>query len=159
MLPVTIDSLKTLAQKMNFVSFDTLHIEEQSVKSHWYRHDEGLDLYFFQKDDGRMIKVHLSFFGQVIEWNPFDGTRTGLMIEQEQGSEITETVQFDARTNSASVDQSLVILENASCLSEPLRRDLCKLLKPSQKTSARQNGSLYLTLKNAWNRFALKRKL
>lgn len=126
---MTVESIKTLAQNMNFVSFDILQVEQYSVKSHWYRHEQGLDIYYFQKDDGRLVKLHIAFFGQVIEWNPLDGTRTGLLMEEEIGSEVIETVHFDSRTNKESLAQSLVILENASCLAQDLRDQLLVLLQ------------------------------
>lgn len=113
---------------MNYVSFDVLQVENQSVKSHWYRHEEGIDIYYFQKEDGHFLKVHISFFGQVIEWNPLDGTRTGLVVEQEQGTEVVETVHYDARTNDQSIAQSLVIIDNASCISAKLREELREIL-------------------------------
>lgn len=136
---LTIDSIKTLAQRMNFVSFDTLQVEDQSVQSHWFRHEDGLDIYYFQKSDGRFIKLHISILGLVIEWNPMDGTRTGLMVEQEHGGEVFETVHYDVRANNESVAQSLVILENASCISEPLRQELAVLLKHSDKITAKSS--------------------
>lgn len=142
MIPITIESIKTLAQRMNFVSFDTIQMEAQSIKSHWYRHEEGIDLYYFQKDDGRFLKLHISCFGQVIEWNPMDGTRTGLMIEEELGGEVFETVQYDARANRESVEQSVVILENASAIDEALRNELMVLLKHSE---APKKGSVRAT--------------
>lgn len=129
MIPKTVESIKTLAQKMNFVSFDTLQMERQSVQSHWFRHEEGLDIYYFQKEDGRLLKLHISCFGQVIEWNPLDGTRTGLLIEEEQNGEVFETVQYDARANRESVDQSVVILQNASAIDHKIRSELVDLLR------------------------------
>lgn len=128
MIPLTIESIKTLAQRMNFVSFDTLQMETQSVQSHWYRHEEGLDLYYFQKEDGRLLKLHISCFGQVIEWNPLDGTRTGLLVEEEKGGEVFETVHYDARANRESVEQSVVIVQNANAIDEHLRKELLALL-------------------------------
>ena len=110
-----------MAQRLNFVSFDTLKIENQSIQSHWYRH-EDIDLYYFQREDGSFIKVHVSVLGQIIEWNPLDGTRTGLMVEEEQGGEVFETVQYDARANGQSVAQSLVVIEHASCIDAELRQ-------------------------------------
>ncbi|MCC6138036.1 MAG: hypothetical protein IT287_05350 [Bdellovibrionaceae bacterium] len=132
MLPMTFESIKNLAQKMNYVSFDVLQVQDQSVKSHWYRHEEGIDIYYFQKEDGSFIKLHISFFGQVIEWNPLDGTRTGLLVEQEQGNEVVETVHYDARANSQSLAQSLMIIENANCIAQDLRDELTVLLQLPQ---------------------------
>lgn len=146
---MTVDSIKTLAQKMNFVSFDMLHIEDQEIKSHWYSHEEGLDIYYFQKEDGSLIKLHVSFFGQVIEWNPLDGTRTGYMVEQEQGSEVFETVHFDSRTNSESLAQCLVLLENAICLTQELRSELTVLLQLSPQSLSRHLSQK----KNFWSKF------
>lgn len=154
---LTVESIKALAQNMNFVSFDVLQVEQYSVKSHWYRHEKGLDIYYFQKDDGRLVKLHIAFFGQVIEWNPLDGTRTGLLMEQELGSEVIETVHFDSRTNTESLAQSLVILENASCLAQDLRNQLLVLLQFPQgsplNAESSQNVSILRKLKNSFSVF------
>lgn len=139
-MPMTLDFIKTLAQRMNFVSFDTLQLENQSVRSHWYRHDDGLDFYYFQKDDGRLIKVHISVLGQIIEWNPLDGTRTGLLVEQEQGGEVFESVHYDSRANTTSVEQGLVVIENANCLASPLREELIRVLKHSESIKKAPQG-------------------
>lgn len=143
MIPLTIESIKTLAQRMNFVSFDTLQMERMSVQSHWFRHEDGLDVYYFQKDDGRLIKLHISCFGQVIEWNPMDGTRTGLMIEQEHGGEVIETVHYDARASHESVKQSVVILENASAIDKTLRQELVRLVQHSDTYRSGKTSSLF----------------
>lgn len=139
MMALSLESIKNLAQNMNFVSFDILHVEQYAVKSHWFRHEQGLDLYYFQKDDGRLVKLHIAFFGQVIEWNPLDGTRTGMMVEEEMGSEVVETVHFDARANRESLAQCLMIIENASCLENDLRFELLSLLQLPQEAT---NGEL-----------------
>lgn len=153
MNPISLESIKTLAQKMNFVSFDTLELENHSVKSHWYRHEDGLDVYYFQKDDGRLIKIHISILGQVIEWNPLDGTRTGLLIEQEQNGEVFESVHYDARANLASVEQSVVILENAMCLSQELRQELIQILNHTEVTKKRPK-SLLARIFSHWRKSA-----
>jgi hypothetical protein len=146
MLPISFESIKTMAQRMNFVSFDVLEIEDQSIKSHWYRHEE-MDLYYFQKEDGTLIKLHVSFLGQIIEWNPLDGTRTGLMVEQEQDGEVFETVHFDSRANHQSVAQSLLIIENASCIDIQLRQELRVLLQATDKHQLSKSSGFHLFTK------------
>lgn len=146
-----LETLKTMAQRMNFVSFDVLQIEDQSVKSHWYRHDE-IDLYYFQKENGQFIKLCVSFLGQIIEWNPLDGTRTGLMVEQEHGGEVFETVHYDARSNPESIAQSLFIIENAQCIDSQLRDDLRILLEQPINRKRRPANSLWKRLQEVFFR-------
>jgi hypothetical protein len=153
MIPISLESIKTLAQKMNFVSFDTLELETQSVKSHWYRHEDGLDVYYFQKDNGQLIKIHISILGQVIEWNPLDGTRTGLLVEREHDGEVFESVHYDARANLASIQQSLLILENATCLSSELRKELIKILDHTE-ASKKQSANFFARIFSLWRKSA-----
>lgn len=151
MIPLTLDFIKTLAQRMNFVSFDTLELENQSVRSHWYRHDDGLDFYYFQKDDGRLIKLHISVLGQVIEWNPLDGTRTGLLVEHEQGGEVFESIHYDSRANHASLEQGVVVIENANGLASPLREELLRVLQHSESIKKEPQG-LFARLFSRWRK-------
>lgn len=153
MIPLSLESIKTLAQKMNFVSFDTLELENHSVKSHWYRHEDGLDVYYFQKDNGQLVKIHISILGQVIEWNPLDGTRTGLLVEHEQNGEVFESLHYDARANPASVEQSLLILENATCLGSELRDELIKILNHTA-ANKKQPVSLFARIFSLWRKSA-----
>jgi len=122
------ESIKVMAQKVAFVSFDVIQFKDHEMRSHWYRYEE-LDLYYFQNDDGEIVKIHISLLGQVVEWNPLDGLRTGLLVEQECDKEVFQIIQYDARPNADSVGQSVEILENAAAIEEPQRLQMLQFLQ------------------------------
>jgi len=121
------ESIKTMAENIAFVSFDVIQFRDNEMRSHWYRYRE-IDLYYFQTLNGDLAKLHISIFGQVIEWNQLDGIRTGLLIEEESEAGVSEIVQYDARTNRASVEQALEVLRHAVKIEAPQRAKLIACL-------------------------------
>ncbi len=121
------DSIKIMAQNIAFVSFDVIQFREHEMRSHWYRY-EDIDLYYFQTTDGTVAKIHMSIFGQVVEWNAMDGVRTGLLIEQEGVAGVSEVVQYDARVNQSSLEQAQLVLSWAQKIEEHQRQVLRRCL-------------------------------
>lgn len=105
-------SIQNMAEKITFVSFDVIQFHDNEMRSHWYRY-EDIDLYYFQNLAGDISKIHISVFGEVIEWNPLDGLRSGLLIEAEGDAGITEVIQYDARPSSKCLEQAVEILRAA----------------------------------------------
>ena len=127
-------SLKFMASKVTFVSFDVIQFRENEMRSHWYRY-EDIDLYYFQTLDGKIAKIHVSLFGQVIEWNPYDGLRTGLLVESENEGGASEVVQYDARANRTTVAQAIEVLEHASRIELDQREILLGCLRKPEALS------------------------
>ena len=133
-IAVSLDSLKTMAQKVRFVSFDVIQYQDKEIKSHWYKHD-SIDLYYFQRGDGGIVKLHICIMGQILEWNPFDGVRTGLVIEEERAGGVFEIIQYDSRASYNAQAQSLLILSNAFLIEADIREKLICCLE-NKKTGS-----------------------
>jgi hypothetical protein len=124
----SLNALKTMAQKIHFVSFDVVKFKDKELRSHWYKY-ESVDLYYFEKTDGSYAKIHVNIFGQFVEWNPFDGVRTGLLIEEEKNNEVYEVLQYDQRANEKSISQGLLVLENAFQIDQKHREQLIRCIQ------------------------------
>lgn len=138
--------LANIAQKIQFVSFDVIQYRDNEMKSHWFKNDH-VDLYYFQKSNGDLAKFHMTLFGQVLEWNPYDGVQTGVLVEEERDGEVFELIHFDSRPNSNSISQSVLILENAGNIDLSLRQRLIANIggkvKPLRSSVAAQLKSFF----------------
>jgi hypothetical protein len=132
------DTIKNMAENDAFVSFDVIQYGNSEMRSHWYRYRD-IDLYYFQTTDGDVAKIHITIFGQVVEWNKLDGVRTGLLIEHEGEAGVSEIVQYDARPNTACVKQAMDVLTQARKIEKADRERLLARLG----SKANPPGSLW----------------
>ncbi len=132
---VSTTSLKSMAEKIHFVSFDVVKFQDKEMRSHWYRYD-AVDLYYFEKTDGDIVKINVNIFGQFMEWNPYDGLRTGVIVEEEKGGEVYEATQYDPELNESTRAQAQLILENAFQIETAKRQALLICLQKEHKISA-----------------------
>ena len=126
----------SLALSFEEIAVDVVRGETTEFLSRWYRSKAGdADLTIWWDSESRVVKQQLCMYGQVVEWNPIHGTRTGLVIELEMSSSsqsagaattdesenddlTSETIQFDAKAEKASVDQALSLVKILSALKE-----------------------------------------
>ncbi len=99
------------------VAEDLIHLRDQRVTSSWLHSDHGADLILWWDERGNLIKQHVSFWGQVVQWDIVHGLKTGLVIEKESDSpqEIylggkDSPVHFDSSVQKTTLAQALEIL-------------------------------------------------
>lgn len=111
----------SLASTFEEVAFDVVQGETTEFLSRWYRASNGeADLTIWWDGEERVVKQQLCVYGQVIEWNPIHGTRTGMVIEHESapGESVTdeksestsEIIQFDTKIQKSTVAQAIKLL-------------------------------------------------
>lgn len=114
-----------LALTFEEVAFDVVQGETTEFLSRWYRAKSGLaDLTIWWDGERRVVKQQLCVYGQVVEWNPIHGTRTGMVIEHESvgdahtsGSEVaSEIIQFDGKAQKNSVNLAIQLLNAISAV-------------------------------------------
>lgn len=127
----SMENIKKMAGDIQFVSFDTIKIRDQELKSHWYK-SENIDLYYFQNPSGALAKFHISLFGQILEWAPMAGLRTGFLIEEELQSAVSELIQYDQRANPTTVAQAKLVLNNASSVESGVRDEILNRISDFQ---------------------------
>lgn len=78
------------------------------IESHWFRSNGPADLYFWKAKD-KIVKHQISLFNQVVEWNEYDGVKTGYVNDDIQGGK-AEVICFDQRVNHGVVEQAIEFL-------------------------------------------------
>jgi hypothetical protein len=131
-----------LGSSFEEVAVDVLRAEKTEFLSRWFRAKRGeADLTIWVDSDKRIVKHQLSFFGQIVEWNPIHGTRTGFIVEEEAGpgadGEAAEVIRFDRRAQAFAVSQAIGVLSHVRQLDENERSVLIYNLRESPKLHAR----------------------
>lgn len=134
--------VEALGASFQHLAVDVIRGESTDFTSHWYRSRTGeADLVIWMDGERRILKHQLCFFGQVVEWSPIHGTRTGLVIEEEMStgaaSEVAEHIRFDRSIQRDVVQQAIRILAHVSELNENDRRAMIFNLRESPKLHKR----------------------
>lgn len=101
--------LKSLAKSLKLSSIDVIKTSTMDIESHWFCSKGPADLYFWKMKD-RLVKHQISLFNQVIEWNEYDGVKTGY-VNGEESSGQGEVICFDEAVNASVVDQAIEFLQ------------------------------------------------
>jgi hypothetical protein len=135
---------QALGSSFEEVAVDVLRAETTEFLSRWFRASRGeADLTIWIDSDKRIVKHQLSFFGQVVEWNPIHGTRTGLIVEEEGATgtdgtiDAAEIIRFDQKVQAFAVAQAIGVLGHVRHISESERSALIFNLRESPKLHAR----------------------
>jgi hypothetical protein len=127
---------ETLGRAFRELGVDVHEGETTVITSRWFRSGDDADLFFWLDSERRVVKQQFCLYGQVIEWNPIDGTRTGAVIEEEAGAsgeDAAEVIRFDPKPQFAVVTQALSVLSFVPGLSEEDRYRLTHCLRESPK--------------------------
>ena len=138
--PLVFDG-ETIGLSLRELGVDVVHADTTDIMSRWFHSVQDADLFIYSDSQQRLLKLQICFFGQVVEWNPIDGTRTGLIVESENpnsGSdpleeEVTETIQFDTRAQASVIAQGIAILKHVTFLNEGERSLFCYNLTQSPR--------------------------
>ena len=124
-----------LAQSFREVAVDVVRGETTEFLSRWYQTDKGdADLTIWWDGEKRVVKQQLCLFGQVVEWTPIHGTRTGLVVESENGTdEASEIIHYDPRLQRASVNQAIMLIKDVTAIHQPDRALLVYNFRESPK--------------------------
>ena len=101
--------LPTLAKSLKLTSIDVIKTTNLDIESHWFRSMGQADLYFWKAKD-RIVKQQISIYNQIVEWNEFDGVKTGYVNEDAYGQ--GEVICFDEELNESVVQQAIEFLNN-----------------------------------------------
>ena len=115
---------KKVGEDLSEVALELLNVENYQVESRWFHSQFETDLFIWSDQKGVIIKQQLSFYGQVVEWNAFEGTRTGVILEDEVGAsgiKPSEVVQFDASASDTTINMAIEIISNITKIKEPLK--------------------------------------
>lgn len=131
----------SLGASFQTLAVDVVSGETTDFTSRWFRARLGeADLVIWTDGEKRIIKHQLCFYGQVVEWNPIHGTRTGLIVEEEtlestsgEKVAVSEMIQFDPAVQSDVVKQAVSVLQFIPEINDADRSHLIYNLKHSPK--------------------------
>ena len=103
-----------LAKSLELLSVDTIETSNQQIESFWYKSKGPADLFFWKKED-RIIKHQVTLYNQVVEWNIFDGVKTGYIDDDRQPGQ-GETILFDHEVNDQVLSQAIEFLDQVSAI-------------------------------------------
>lgn len=114
--------LKSLARTLKLASIDVIKTSQMDIESHWFRSSGPADLYYWKAKD-KLVKHQISLFNQVVEWNEYDGVKTGF-VNDDIDSGKAEVICFDQEINPAVVEQAVEFLTNLKQLDQGVRQQL-----------------------------------
>ena len=144
--------LKTLAKNLKLTSIDVIKTTNMDIESHWFRSIGPADLYYWKAKD-KIVKHQVSLFNQVIEWNEYDGVKTGYVNDEAESSEKSEVICFDQTVNINVVEQALEFLNNVSSIEDEV---LNELISHYQFYNRWQHLNPFSALKGFFKRFSKK---
>jgi hypothetical protein len=165
--PFYLDPVKVGASLIE-VGVDYQEIESREVQTRWFRGQASeTDVFVWMNSDLKMIKQQISVMGLVAEWNILDGVRTGMILESELHSKdlmengltpddtASEVIHFDKSTQKRTLEISLSILKNMTCLEPELKALMLKNFNqgvafegfPERISRVMPQGNLWLKVK------------
>jgi len=114
--------LHSLAKSLKLASVDMIRTPKSEIESHWYRSDGPADLFYWVRG-GRLVKHQLNLYGQIVEWNEYDGIKTGYVQEEnfQDGDDVTEMVCFDRQPNPFVTQKAVEFLDQAQAIDKVTR--------------------------------------
>ncbi len=100
--------LKYLAKSLKLASIDVIKTANMDIESHWFRSSGPADLYYW-KAKNKLVKHQVSLFNQVVEWNEYDGVKTGYVNDDIDAGK-AEVICFDKVANPAVIEQVVEFL-------------------------------------------------
>ncbi|MCJ8277561.1 MAG: hypothetical protein HRT44_07430 [Bdellovibrionales bacterium] len=114
--------MEVLAKSLKLESIDVIKTSSVDIESHWYRAAGPADLYFW-KSNSKIVKHQVSLFGQVVEWNEFDGVKTGYVQDDDEnyGSDV---VCFDEEVNEVVIQQVVDFLSQVPAMDAEIVKNM-----------------------------------
>ncbi len=146
-----------IGQNLKEVSSDLLRVESRDLVGRWFHAQDEIDLFIWSDEKKKIVKQQLTFYGQVVEWNVIEGTKTGVIIEDEsppnssgQPVKAAETIRFDERAHPQPIGLAMAVIRHTGALSEDERKQIVANYFRGQKRSS-LNPSEFLELYAQWN--------
>lgn len=121
-IPLNHYDLASLAKSLKLTSIDVIKTSSTDIESHWFKSSGPADIYFW-RTQSKIVKHQVSLFGQVVEWNEFDGVKTGFVQDDEEnyGADI---VSFDKEINEAVIQQAIEFLTHVKIIDHKMCHEM-----------------------------------
>lgn len=132
-IPIYLD-LEKVGASLVEVGIDYQEIETREVETRWFRDPiSETEVFVWMNKNRKMIKQQVLVMGLLTEWNILDGVRTGVILESELSakdlaqsgltpdSTASESIHFDKKPQARTLDISISILKNMTCVEPELK--------------------------------------
>jgi hypothetical protein len=129
--PIVFDA-EQIGKSLREIAVDVIETEGSTILSRWFHSKHDVELFLWTDAENNVIKHQVTFYGQVVEWNVFEGVRTGVIVEQENSigdGVVSETIQFDNVPEDAAIIRATLLLANVPELPEADRKRICDNLR------------------------------
>src|SRR4051812_41729358 len=95
--PILFDA-EQIGKSLREVAVDVIETEGSTILSRWFHSKHDVELFLWTDAENNVIKHQVTFYGQAVEWNVFEGVKTGVIVEHENSlgdGVVNETIQFD----------------------------------------------------------------
>lgn len=134
-----------VGRSLREVAVDVIETEGSPIYSRWFHSKCDVELFIWTDAERNVIKHQFTFYGQVVEWNIFEGVKTGVVIEEETGSgsdETTrETIRFDESVDGNAINKAISLVEFASEVKDSDRHKIAENLRLKHVGSAHSDDA------------------
>jgi hypothetical protein len=145
--PLTHYDIHSLAKSLKLTSIDVIKTSSMDIESHWFRSNGPADLYFW-KAKNKIVKHQISLFNQVVEWNEYDGVKTGYVNDDIDGGR-AEVICFDQNVNQRVVAQAIDFLLKVEELDEQMVQ---QFVRHYQFYNKWPSADFFASLRRLWAR-------
>ena len=110
--------LDSLARNLKLTSIDVIKTTNMDIESHWFRSIGPVDLYYWKAQD-KIVKHQISLFDQVVEWNEYDGVKTGYFADEREEDQ-SQIICFDENINAQVILQAVDFLNRVETIDRKL---------------------------------------
>ncbi len=141
--------LDSLAKSLKLVSIDVIKTTNMDIESHWFRSSGPADFYYWKAKD-KIIKHQISLYNQVVEWNEYDGVKTGFVNDDVQ-EVLSEVICFDQLVNQEVVAQAVEFLKK---IEQPDKEIVNQLISNYQFYNKWQGLALFRGLRSLFKKLS-----
>lgn len=147
-----------IGESLQEVSSDVLELESQDIVGRWFHAPNEIDLFIWIDDNKTIVKQQLSFFGQVVEWNAVEGTRTGVVIEEERTGSIkaSEIIRFDDRPQTQPLGLAADVIQHVPALTAEEKTEIIANFFRGKDKKTPQPGTFLAQLAQALKKVVRK---
>lgn len=130
-----------IGESLKEVSSDIMQVESRSVVGRWFHSSGDVDLFLWTDEAKTIVKQQISFYGQVVEWNAIEGTKTGVVIEEENPDEPTvkasEIIRFDEQPQTQPVGLAVDVIQHVKALTKTEQEQIIRNFSRGQSQGAK----------------------
>ena len=131
---VRVFNAKEIGASLKEVAVEITQSDGQNIESRWFHSQNDADVFIWKDQNKKLIKHQVTFLGQVVEWDVFDGLKTGVIIDDESSDKTSGSplIKFDAELQPQTVWQGIEIMQEMTALKPDDRREIidCYALIP-----------------------------